>query len=183
MARVFSATLIAVCIWLSAFRLASCEGEDQNPDIVDAFKVYESFPYVLALYDIDNDGDLDCLNAVRTDLEKEPRSATYTLSLKDKDLQNIRIYTYYLTPGPTPDTTVVIIDNDYEHPLTNRIAYTDYEKCSVMEFPINQREVCVMWVRDSVKDEVPETCVAQYQKNCREATPVYDKDSCEGLIY
>uniref|UniRef100_A0A023G5I2 Putative lipocalin-2 1 n=1 Tax=Amblyomma triste TaxID=251400 RepID=A0A023G5I2_AMBTT len=178
MTRGFSSTLATACALLLLLQLVSSEPKLQlDHDTVDAFKTLENFPYAIALYDIDRDGDLDCLNAVRTEFEKEPPSATYILSIKDQNGQTMKNFTYYLQPGPTPDSNVVVIDNDYDHPLKNRFVYSDYEKCVIMQFPMNNRQVCVLWVNSAIKDDVPQSCVDQYQDNCSEGTPSYDQDS------
>ncbi|XP_077512309.1 uncharacterized protein LOC144123331 [Amblyomma americanum] len=181
MARLFSTMLVSACFLLLAFSSASCK--EKRHDTVDAFKSLENFEYAVALYDIDNDGDLDCLNAVRTEFEREPKSATYVLSLKGPNGQNVRNYTYFLRPGHTPDRNVVVIDNDFDHPLNDRYVYSDYENCIIMKFPLEDREACVLWVSSAVKDDVPQTCVDQFQENCSEGTPTYDKDSCGELVH
>ncbi|KAK8758205.1 hypothetical protein V5799_004165 [Amblyomma americanum] len=94
MVRFLSSTLVGICALLLVFQLTPCKAKDQlEHEAVDAFKAFENFPYAIALYDIDKDGDLDCLTAIRTEFNKDPLSATYVLFLKGLNGHNAYVST------------------------------------------------------------------------------------------
>ncbi|XP_077513053.1 uncharacterized protein LOC144124291 [Amblyomma americanum] len=109
MSRFLAARLATVGILLLSPPLVSCEAKH---DIANAFKIFENFPSAVALYDIDQDGDLDCMTAERTEFSNNPRQATYILSLKGLNGHQARNITYRIRPGPTPDATLFTINED-----------------------------------------------------------------------
>ncbi|XP_077515171.1 uncharacterized protein LOC144125558 [Amblyomma americanum] len=179
MARFLAACLATVCIVLLSPPLTSCEAKH---DTVDAFKIFENFPSAVALYDIDQDGDLDCMTAERTELSNNPRHATYILSLKGLNGHQARNITFHITPGPTPDIKLFTVNEDYDHELQGRFIYTDYVNCAIDEFPIDNRQECILWVNTEVKDNVPQSCLDQFQENCENGVLAYDEDSCGQLL-
>nr|XP_037285364.1 uncharacterized protein LOC119178271 [Rhipicephalus microplus] len=80
-------------------------------DVADAFEVYENFPSVVAIFDQDLDGDLDCVQSVRTYLDPEAHEATYVWILKGLNGMKPENLTFHLKPGATADTSVFTMDN------------------------------------------------------------------------
>ncbi|XP_077494796.1 uncharacterized protein LOC144105552 isoform X2 [Amblyomma americanum] len=178
-----TSALVAACTLLLAFPLASCKAKHQleHETMVDAFKALAISPYGVALYDIDKDGDLDCLAATRTEFSMDPPRATYILAFKGAN-GHITNFTYHLRQGPTPDTNVVVINNDNDHPLTNHYFYSDYKNCIVLEFPILNHQECVLWVTRAATENTPQICIDQFQDNCDDGTLTYDKDTCADMV-
>ncbi|KAL1486172.1 hypothetical protein MTO96_047068, partial [Rhipicephalus appendiculatus] len=89
----------------------------------------------VAIYDVDGDGDLDCVTAVRTELSEEPLKATYVLLFKGLGGKQPRNVTVRVTPGSTPDTDHFTLDDDYDFVQEGHFYYTNYKNCAVMEHP------------------------------------------------
>uniref|UniRef100_A0A023G5E8 Putative lipocalin-5 1 n=1 Tax=Amblyomma triste TaxID=251400 RepID=A0A023G5E8_AMBTT len=182
MASYLPATFTTACTLLLVFSFASCKAQHHlTQHTVDSFKSLANFPYAVALYDADEDGDLDCLMAVRTEFSLAPPSATYVVFQKDLKAHTVVNATHYLQPGPTPDSNVVILNNDYQHPLRNHFLFTDYENCIILESPMGGRQECALWVNSALKD-IPDICFDQFQDNCDNGVKAYDQDSCGELI-
>uniref|UniRef100_A0A023GAD3 Putative lipocalin-5 1 n=1 Tax=Amblyomma triste TaxID=251400 RepID=A0A023GAD3_AMBTT len=183
MAQLCAAMLYAVCCLLPALQLVSSQyDQDMNPEVPNAFRALEKFPDGVALYDIDKDGDLDCLTAERKEFSLEPPSATYVLSLRNVNGDIVRNITHHIKPGPTPDTTLYTEEGDDDDVHKCRFIYTDYKHCIVMEFPFWNGEECLMWISSEAGGGVPQSCTDKYRESCDNAVMAYDEESCLGLI-
>ncbi|XP_065282267.1 uncharacterized protein [Dermacentor albipictus] len=140
-----------------------------------AFTVFEKFRFALAIFDEDQDGDLDCVSTVRTQFDKSIPSATYVWMFKGNNPRNV---TFHIKPGPTFDTSTYTMDDDYEHEYNAYFYYSDYENCVIFGMPHLDRDECMLWVTKRVKDEVPQICTDKYIENCDMQVMAYDKDSC-----
>ncbi|KAH8009663.1 hypothetical protein HPB51_018960 [Rhipicephalus microplus] len=138
--------------------------------------VYENFPSVVAIFDQDLDGDLDCVQSVRTYLDPEAHEATYVWILKGLNGMKPENLTFHLKPGATADTSVFTMDNDNTE-QTLDFLYTDYKDCLVVKIPYKGEEQCMLWVADARKDDIPQSCVDYYEDNCDAEKTSYLKDA------
>ncbi|KAK8759002.1 hypothetical protein V5799_003366, partial [Amblyomma americanum] len=74
-------------------------------------QAFDAFPLVIAMFDEDLDGDLDCVKSVRTDYDKEAKKATYVWVLKGKNGQAGTNITFHLKPGATPEKADYLLDD------------------------------------------------------------------------
>ncbi|XP_077512459.1 uncharacterized protein LOC144123516 [Amblyomma americanum] len=175
-------TLGRVCTLLPFLQVASSNADHQlKHDIPSAFKSFENFPSAVAFYDLDKDGDLECLTAERTEFKEDPLSATYIFSFKGLKGHEKRDIIFRVYPGTTPDTNVFTMNDDNDHRLTNHFIYSDYKNCAVMEFPFDNRQECTLWVSPEVKDGVPQSCIDQYHEYCGDGVMAYNKETCAQL--
>ncbi|XP_075538242.1 uncharacterized protein LOC142572778 [Dermacentor variabilis] len=151
-------------------------------NVTDAFKSLRAFPYALAIYDADLDGDLDCVYAVRTDFSDEPQQATYVLLLNGIGGNQPRNITYHIKPGPAPDVTSFTIDEDYDNVEECHFDYTDYKNCLILEFPFVAGQDCLLWITKEAFVDMPEECMRQYVDTCDDALNSYDEESCAAFI-
>ncbi|KAH6927503.1 hypothetical protein HPB50_004914 [Hyalomma asiaticum] len=54
----------------------------QNGDVPDAFEVYRHLDDVMVISDVNDDGVFECTEAVLTDYQTEPKTATYLFLFK-----------------------------------------------------------------------------------------------------
>ncbi|XP_075538238.1 uncharacterized protein LOC142572777 [Dermacentor variabilis] len=168
-------------IYMLALALTNVRAEGKHQlerGIVDAFQLFRTFPYAVAVYDVDNDGDLDCLTTVRTNFMEEPLSATYVFILKGLGGNESRNITYHIKPGPTPDMVFYTVDDDYDFVQVGHFIYSDYKSCAVVGFPFGGRQECILWTTKDVLNDVPEHCMDQYKDICGDAVNLYDEESC-----
>ncbi|KAL1439530.1 hypothetical protein MTO96_001295 [Rhipicephalus appendiculatus] len=147
-------------------------------EVADASKVFEKFPSAVAIFDQDLDGDLDCVTAVRTDLNPETHESTYIWILKGLNGNTPENITLHVKPGATPDTFSLTTGNDNANEQTADFLYTDYKDCLVVNIPYKNTEQCMLWVADARKDDIPQSCVDYYEDNCDTEKTAYVKDVC-----
>lgn len=172
-------------ISLLALGLTNVRGETnhkQERDVVDAFEIFRTIPYAVAVYDVDNDGDLDCLTTVRTDFSEEPLSATYVFLLRGLGGHESRNITYHIKPGPTPDRVPYTMDDDNDFVQEGHFIYTDYKSCTVMEFLFEGKQECLLWTTKDSLHNVPEHCMDEYNDICSDAVKIYDEESCAAFV-
>ncbi|XP_077554180.1 uncharacterized protein LOC144169055 [Haemaphysalis longicornis] len=143
----------------------------------DVFKLFEIFDYVVAIFDQDGDGDLDCLTNVRTYLNQDIPYSTYVWMLKDHDGKNRKNVTMHMFAGRSKDESVFFMDDNPKKNVAKFI-YTDYKECVVMTVPYNDIEQCMLWVTDEVKSNIPEHCIEQYDDICPVPSWVFDEETC-----
>ncbi|XP_054931999.1 uncharacterized protein [Dermacentor andersoni] len=172
-------TFVVACI--CAFGLKSLpvfgESNAETQDVPDIMKIFETHPYGVAIFDIDNDGDLDCLTAIRTKYDNDGPSADYVWLLKGLKGHVKKNITYHFKKGDAPDKAFVTVDDDPQNQEA-RAFYADFQTCAVLDIPYNGKPECTLWTTDEVKDNVPSQCTEQYKKNCEVEVVVYDKESC-----
>ncbi|XP_049517579.1 uncharacterized protein LOC125943156 [Dermacentor silvarum] len=130
-------------------------------DAVDAFKALAAFPYAVAMAATNDDGEFDCMTAVRTVFSEDPPSIVYESLLKGHNAEKNRTITYHIKPGPTSDTTEFTVNNDFENTLQAHFLFSNYKDCIIMELPIYDKQVCVMWTLETLADDVPSICTEQ----------------------
>uniref|UniRef100_A0A131Z7L3 Lipocalin n=1 Tax=Rhipicephalus appendiculatus TaxID=34631 RepID=A0A131Z7L3_RHIAP len=177
--RAFART--AACLLVLGY--AHCEGKHQlDNSVIDAFKVFQNIPYATTIYDIDGDGDLDCVTAVRTEFSENPQETTYALLLKGPTGNQTRNMMYHIKPGPTPDTTHFTVDDDNDLVLEAQLYYTDYRNCVVMGYPFEGIPECLLWTTKNHSADVPQYCMLEYKKFCKDAGMPFDEESCAQFI-
>ncbi|KAH7962458.1 hypothetical protein HPB52_016211 [Rhipicephalus sanguineus] len=130
-------------------------------------EVFDNFASAVAVFDVDKDGDLDCLSTVRIDYDKDASTATYVWLLRSLNGHDANVKKYF----------IYIIAAD--EPLQiGTYHYSDYKNCIVMEMPYHGDDECVLWVSEKAIDDVPQACQDHYEDNCEDAKLSYDKDSC-----
>ncbi|XP_077515172.1 uncharacterized protein LOC144125560 isoform X1 [Amblyomma americanum] len=137
--------------------------------------------YSIALFDIDQDGDLDCVTALRTEFDKSVPSATYVWilpGLSGKEKKNVTIH---VRAGTLPDKPVLTVGDDGPE-QTAKFFYTDYKTCATFEAPFQGLEECMVWVAKDVIADPPQDCVDQYEDNCDVKHIAYDENTCSPFI-
>ncbi|KAL3245338.1 hypothetical protein MRX96_047001 [Rhipicephalus microplus] len=165
--------------------LAEVLGEGKDPSdssVVDAFKIFRTFLHGTTIFDMDGDGDLDCVTAVRTEFNEDPLETTYVLLFKGLGGREPRNISFHIKPGRTPDRTQFTVDDDYDFVQHARFQYTNYENCAVMEQPFRGVRECVLWTTQDTFHEMPEDCMLEYRKSCKNAAKPYDEKSCAEFV-
>uniref|UniRef100_A0A023GA10 Putative lipocalin-5 1 n=1 Tax=Amblyomma triste TaxID=251400 RepID=A0A023GA10_AMBTT len=145
-------------------------------DFTNAFESFKYFPRGIAIFDEDEDGDLDCLRAKLTKFQND--SATYVWFVKGDPPKRIAVD---IQPGPTPDVVVYEMDNDKGHEHKAYFFYIDYN-CMLHDFYHNGNRECVMWVQPDIAENLPQICTDKYLEYCNTQKIVYDKDSCSEFM-
>ncbi|KAL1417439.1 hypothetical protein MTO96_026788 [Rhipicephalus appendiculatus] len=182
MSPVYKQELIIFIIYALAVGNINGKPKHQLPEKpADAAKVFDSFPSVVAIFDVDRDGDLECLTAVRTDYDKTAQSTKYVWLLKGTQGHGPRNETFLAVPGTKPgDVLFKNIDDD--GPLRiGRYEYSDYKNCVVLRAPYKGWEECMLWVSEEAKDNIPQHCSNYFEDNCEDAKLGYDKETCSGV--
>ncbi|KAL3244549.1 hypothetical protein MRX96_047181 [Rhipicephalus microplus] len=174
--------VVATCVctlWL-LFAAVTADSESEPPDDArNLFKVFATHPSGFAMLDADNDGDLDCMMAVRTNYEESGPSAEYVWILKGLNGHPKKNITVHFDKGDTPDKAVVTVDNAQDHKLQARAIYADFHSCAVLDIPYNGKPRCLLWVTDEAKDNIPSKCHEMFLKNCHTENVIYDKETCD----
>ncbi|KAL1439532.1 hypothetical protein MTO96_038703 [Rhipicephalus appendiculatus] len=112
------------------------EGEHHSDtSVVDAFKIFRTLPRGTAIFDVDGDGDLDCVTAVRTEFSEDPLETTFVLQFKGLGGNRPQNISFHIKPGRTPDATRFTVGDDYDFVQDAHFYYTNYKNCAVMEQP------------------------------------------------
>ncbi|KAL1442794.1 hypothetical protein MTO96_030626, partial [Rhipicephalus appendiculatus] len=147
-------------------------------EVTDAKAVFDNFASAVAVFDVDKDGDLDCLSTVRLDYDKNASTATYFWILKNMNGHESHNISFLVGPGPAPNQFLVK-DKDSDEPVQiGTYDYSDYKNCIIMEMPYHGSDECVLWVSENVIDDIPQHCLDHYEDNCEDAKLAYDKGSC-----
>ncbi|XP_077552756.1 uncharacterized protein LOC144167337 [Haemaphysalis longicornis] len=135
--------------------------------------------YMYGLLDKDDDGDLDCSTAIRTEINEEEQTATYLWVLWGPDGQPMPLsFNYKVIPG-SDQATFTIGDGDGLG-KTATFLYDDHNGCAVAVLPLFGRPDCVMGVSEEVKTHVPQSCITAFEENCHTKVRGFDKDTCSG---
>ncbi|XP_070388795.1 uncharacterized protein [Dermacentor albipictus] len=148
-------------------------------------KMLAFFPYAIAAFDADDDGDLDCVMVVRQDLDQNRKAATYVLVLPSLNGRQAENLTYYLKEGSTTDKLDFTLEDGAEGTEstgTVTYIYTNYKNCAVVDFPFKKRQSCGLWVTKDILHSFPEECIDQFEDNCDKAVAVFDDETCEGVF-
>ncbi|XP_049517682.1 uncharacterized protein LOC125943185 [Dermacentor silvarum] len=163
--------------------LASGKAKHQlKHDVTDSFKMFEAFPYTIAAFDVDNDGDLDCAMMVRLDLDQDRKTTSYMMLLPSVNGHPAENHTYYAKEGLTPDMLFFTKDDGADGEQTVNFIYTNYKNCIVVDFPFNMRQSCGLWVTKDALISLPQECFDQFEDNCDTAVAVFDEETCNGVL-
>ncbi|KAL1474150.1 hypothetical protein MTO96_021379 [Rhipicephalus appendiculatus] len=120
---------VAGCDAFNLFSLHLTLGTAQETnDVPDSFKIFETFPFAVAISDADNDTVYECLTAKRMWLEPEEKKGEYIWFLKGNLDNRKRTVSFYVFEGPSPDTFLFTVGSDEALSSEAKFHYTDYEK-------------------------------------------------------
>ncbi|XP_077554426.1 uncharacterized protein LOC144169243 [Haemaphysalis longicornis] len=166
-------TVVSVFTLALAIHMASCKEKKRlERNIIDPFEVYEWYPMAVAIFDQDQDGDLDCLLSKRTEFDMAARTATYVLTF-GPDRQTI---TFHIKDGPTPGTSYINDNNGEGDWQIATMDYAESKTCSVMQFPFRNRQECILWTVPEMANRVPQSCIEHFEDICELSAPIYDEN-------
>ncbi|XP_037285194.1 uncharacterized protein LOC119178134 [Rhipicephalus microplus] len=151
-------------------------------DTPDAFKTFEAFPHAVEAFDVDGDGDLDCLFTVRQYLDEDRKIATYSWQLAPVNGRPAKNHTYHWREGSTPDKPVFTVDDGADGEQTAQVIYTNYKNCAVAIIPYKNKESCGLWVDKDTLHSIPQECMDQFEDNCDMTIPVFDDETCKDVL-
>ncbi|XP_050043702.2 uncharacterized protein [Dermacentor andersoni] len=147
-------------------------------DMPDVKKVFEGFRAGLALSDIDNDGDLDCVTATQQDYNASVPSVTYVWHLQAVNGHEARNIYFYVCAGDAPGQ-ILFKDKNVDGPLQEgTVFYSDYKDCIVLDLPYGNSQECMLWISWEAKNNVPQRCTAEYEDTCDDAKLTFDDETC-----
>ncbi|XP_037521131.1 uncharacterized protein LOC119397884 [Rhipicephalus sanguineus] len=166
----FSATVIA----LLPLSLAASQ---ESSDVPDSFKIFQQFPFAVAISDSDNDSIFECLTAKRAWIDMDTKTGEYIWLLKGHNDNPKKTIPFYVAEGQSPDTFLFMEGSDDAPAKVGKFYYADYKSCGVLDVPYNGRQ-CILWAEETMKDELPQECLDQFKKHCGVGIPLYQKDLC-----
>ncbi|XP_077512926.1 uncharacterized protein LOC144124139 [Amblyomma americanum] len=176
-----SQTLLGLYLLSLSISFSHAEPKRQlQHDVTDAFKMFKTFPVAIALFDEDQDGDLDCLKAVRADFDEDAHTVTYVWILKNENGHDSKNISYHLKEGASPDKPVYTLDDTDGPEYVANFIYTDYETCVILEIPYKENQECILWTTEGAKNGVPKHCMKYYIDNCDVKNMAYDQ-SCDAV--
>ncbi|KAL1485736.1 hypothetical protein MTO96_047237, partial [Rhipicephalus appendiculatus] len=111
----------------------------QTNDVPDSFKIFETFPFAVAISDADNDTVYECLTTRRMWIEPEEKKGEYVSFLQGNHDNRKRTLSFYVFEGTSPDAFLFTVGSDEALSSEGKFYYTDYENCAVMDLPYNGR--------------------------------------------
>ncbi|KAK8775146.1 hypothetical protein V5799_031509, partial [Amblyomma americanum] len=134
MGQVAALYVVAFCYATAVVaKLADPGGPHQlHYDVADSFKVFENFPFSVAIGDSDHDGVLECIAANRTEIDPAAQTATFVWLFQETDYSPKRDVPFYVKVGDEPGTLTFTVANDPTL-REGRYYYTDYENCVVLD--------------------------------------------------
>ncbi|KAL3226143.1 hypothetical protein MRX96_049058 [Rhipicephalus microplus] len=155
-----------------AMHLSFAMAEETN-EVPDSFKIFESFPFAVAISDSDNDNVYECLSTRRMWIKPEEKKGEYVWFLQgNHDNRN-----FYVFEGTSPDTFLFTVGSDEALSSQAKFHYTDYENCAVLDLPYNGRQ-CILWSTEKSKNSLPQKCLDEFEKYCGAGIPLYGKELC-----
>ncbi|KAL1478602.1 hypothetical protein MTO96_034962, partial [Rhipicephalus appendiculatus] len=141
-----------------------------------------AFPHAVAVFDADDDGDLDCLFVVRQYVHEDSKTASYMWVLPPVNGRQAENHTYYWREGLTPDKPVFTADDGADGEQTAHFIYTNYENCAVADIPFKNKPNCGLWVTKDALHSIPQECEDQFEDNCDMTVLVFDEETCKGVL-
>ncbi|XP_065281103.1 uncharacterized protein [Dermacentor albipictus] len=173
--------LYRISIVIGVFSLPLILGKAKNqlqPEFPDVGKVFEGFRAGLALSDIDNDGDLDCVTTTQDNYNASVQSATYVWHLQAVNGHEARDIYFYVRPGDAPGQ-ILFKNENVDGPLQEgTVFYSDYKDCVVVDLPYGNSQECMLWVSWEAKNNVPQRCRDEYEDKCEDAKEAFDEETC-----
>ncbi|XP_070395682.1 uncharacterized protein [Dermacentor albipictus] len=155
----------------------SLAAAQETSDVPDSFKIYENFPFAVAVSDSDNDSRYECLTARRMWLLPEEKKGEYVWLLAGHDGKPKQTVSFYVFEGSSPDTVRFTVGSEDSPSHEAKFDYTDYDNCAVLDMPYNGRQ-CMLWTKETTKDLVPQKCLDEFMKYCGVGAPLYNGDLC-----
>ncbi|KAL1486190.1 hypothetical protein MTO96_031500, partial [Rhipicephalus appendiculatus] len=139
--------------------------------------VYVHLDDVLAVSDIDGDGVFECVEAVRTEYQAEPKKATYVFLFKGHHGTEKKNVSFHISPGSTPDRITIYLDNNTEDKFEAQYLYTDYDTCAIVKGPYGG-DRCLLLVSKGMADNVSKPCLTNFADLCGVSVNLYSKELC-----
>ncbi|KAH6927508.1 hypothetical protein HPB50_004919 [Hyalomma asiaticum] len=152
--------------------------EAENGDVPDAFEIYRHLGDVFAVSDVNDDGVFECTEAVLTDYQTEPKTATYLFLFKGPHGTQKKNVSFHVSPSTSPDKITIYMDNNTEEKYEAQYLYTDYDTCTVVKGPYGGGNRCILLVARDKADDVPESCMTNFGEKCGVSVSLYNKDLC-----
>ncbi|XP_077552804.1 uncharacterized protein LOC144167407 [Haemaphysalis longicornis] len=174
-----SLAALSFCVLCLTFHMTSAKEKNQlERNVTDLFEVSQWYPIAVALFDQDQDGDLDCLYAVRSELDFDARTVTYTFIFGGRNGQDRQYVKFYVRDGPTKGTMLFSEEDGEGGEQIGTVVYAEHETCSVVQMPYKNRQECILWTVPERVNSLPQTCIDQFEDICDLSVPVYD-ESCD----
>ncbi|KAL3246724.1 hypothetical protein MRX96_057455 [Rhipicephalus microplus] len=177
MLRVFKVAMVILGVLALPLVLGKAKHQLQH-EIPDAAKVFHGFRSGLALFDVDNDGDLDCVSTITEDYDESVPSITYVWLLKGVNGHEAKNISYYVRSGNAPDEFLFKDKNDNKPLQIGRYVYSDYKDCLILEMPYGSSQECMLWISWEVKNNIPKVCMDQLEDNCEGSKLSFDEATC-----
>ncbi|XP_037510179.1 uncharacterized protein LOC119386960 isoform X1 [Rhipicephalus sanguineus] len=182
MLSLFSCLLLILSALFLAVPMASGKAKHQlKHDTTDAFKLLEVFPYAIALFDADQDGDLECVMMLKEHLDQNKKTTSYVMLLPPLNGRPAENHTYHAREGAAPDKLLFTLDDGVDEQSVNFI-YTNYKNCVVVDIPFKNKQSCGLWVKKDALHSLPQECLDQFEDNCDMAFSRFDDETCKGLF-
>ncbi|KAL1445227.1 hypothetical protein MTO96_029289 [Rhipicephalus appendiculatus] len=107
----------------------------------------------------------------------DTKTGEYVWLLRGHKKNAKRTIPFYVAEGDSPDTFRFMEGSEDAPAKVGKFYYTDYKSCAVMDMPYKGRQ-CILWAEETKKDELPQECLDQFNKNCGGGTPLYHKNLC-----
>ncbi|XP_077540145.1 uncharacterized protein LOC144152652 [Haemaphysalis longicornis] len=173
-----AALFIVISVAIATTNAVLAQGSsDVQSGLPDAFRVFQHFPYAVAIFDSNNDTIFECLTAYRKHFDPVAKEVTYLWSLNQGPGQKRKHITFHSTEGPTPDTAICTVEKEENRTGLCSFRYSDYNDCAIVEQSTYGHQ-CTLWVRREIEDRIPVHCLVPFGKICQVAVPVHDSDLC-----
>ncbi|KAL3211118.1 hypothetical protein MRX96_036615 [Rhipicephalus microplus] len=124
----------------------------------DSFKIISSWESALAI--AVSDPTFDCMMANRTTIDYEAQTATFVWTLRETDRSPRQEVTFLVRPW-----TCTSHHRDVHPDVLEGIFYYMDDTCLVMDLEY-QGHLCLLWVRNEAKDNIPQKCFAHFTDAC-----------------
>uniref|UniRef100_G3MRL9 Lipocalin/cytosolic fatty-acid binding domain-containing protein n=1 Tax=Amblyomma maculatum TaxID=34609 RepID=G3MRL9_AMBMU len=145
---------------------------------MDNSRVFTAFPHAVAAFTSSNDTALKCSSATRTHFDPQAGRVSYAWHLKAHSGHPRRDIIFDVSFGPTPGEALVTVNNDTSRSFTALYEYSDYDNCVVAKIPYEGHQQCTLWVKKSLKHNIPRHCLDKYDESCDYRVPLIDRDIC-----
>ncbi|XP_065281432.1 uncharacterized protein [Dermacentor albipictus] len=144
---------------------------------VEECQIFLHLEDVVAMSDADADGLFECVEAIRSDYQMEPKMAAYVFLFKGHHGTAKKNVTFHVKPGATPDRITMYFDNHTEEEFEAQYLYTDYKTCAIVTGPY-EGERCLLLVSKDMAEDVPDSCLANFADMCGVSDNLYSKELC-----
>ncbi|XP_077552755.1 uncharacterized protein LOC144167335 [Haemaphysalis longicornis] len=167
--------VLGLFAFTSTPRIVWATSEHQD-GVTDVYQIFEKMPEIYVMYDMDDDGDLDCSKIVRTEINEAEQSAVYIWQLTVPEGQPSVRFNAKARPGS--DEADLTLGEEHESPGTATYLYSDYNTCVIAALPLLGRPECVMGSANGIKTNVSQTCIDAFEENCHTKVRGFDKETC-----